>query len=129
MVMRTVDRLVPWIVGALVATVGIGAVYGAVQQGDRSSADDAPQALISQLVSVSGSDTPGAAQSPRVNIAESRMPFYVVYNAYRHLLITMRIALRRMHFGELVHTEHLDDALDPSHLALLDELIARAAAG
>lgn len=81
MVMRTVDRLVPWIVGALVATVAIGAVYGAVQQGDRSSADDAPQALISQLASVAGSDTPGAAQSPRVNVAESRMPFYVIYNA------------------------------------------------
>ena len=53
--------------------------------------------------------------------------FYVVYNAYRHLLITLRIALRRMHFGELVHTEHLDDALDPSHLELLEELMATGA--
>ena len=53
--------------------------------------------------------------------------FYTVYNAFRHLLITLRIALRRMRFGELVHTEHLDDALDPSHLALLDELMAGGA--
>jgi aminoglycoside phosphotransferase (APT) family kinase protein len=52
--------------------------------------------------------------------------FYTVYNAYRHLLITLRIALRRMRFGELVRTEHLDDAVDPSHLQLLDELMAGA---
>ena len=54
------------------------------------------------------------------------MGFYVVYNAFRHLLITIRLNLRRMHFGELVHTEELDGSIDPSHVALIDELIAAA---
>jgi hypothetical protein len=80
MVMRTVDRLVPWIVGALVATTAIAAVYGAVQQAGRSSADDAPQALISQLAA-RGSDTPGPVPSPHVDLTQSRMPFFLVYAA------------------------------------------------
>ena len=85
-------------------------------------------------------ELPGLADLGRLDVLAARyeaatgyaprdLGFHVVYNAYRHLLITMRIALRRMHFGELVHTEHLDDALDPSHLALLDELMARGADG
>lgn len=80
MARNMLDRLVPWIVGALVTTIAIAAVYGAVQQSGRSSADDAPQALISQLASVVGRDTPGTMPSPRVDVAESRMPFYVVYD-------------------------------------------------
>ena len=54
------------------------------------------------------------------------MGFYVVYNAFRHLLITIRLNLRRMHFGELVHTEELDGSIDQSHVDLIDELIAAA---
>ncbi|WP_431218837.1 hypothetical protein [Leifsonia xyli] len=79
MAMKAFDRLVPWIVGALVTTVAIAAVYGATQQNNRASADDAPQALISQLVSGEGRDTPATLPSPRVELTGSRMPFYVVY--------------------------------------------------
>ena len=57
------------------------------------------------------------------------MGFYVVYNAFRHLLITIRLNLRRMHFGELVHTEELDGSIDQSHVDLIDELIAAAGGG
>jgi hypothetical protein len=80
MVVKLVDRLVPWVVGALVVTVASGAVYGALQQGDRSSADDAPRALVSQLVADSRGDSPGALPSPRVDLASSLMPFYVIYD-------------------------------------------------
>lgn len=78
--MKSVDRLVPWVVGAFIATVAIGAVYGATQQENRSSADDAPRALVSQLVSVARGDSPGALPSPRVDLSTSLMPFYVVYD-------------------------------------------------
>ena len=52
--------------------------------------------------------------------------FYLVHNALRHLLITMRINLRRMHFGELVHAEELDATIDDSHRHLLERLMADA---
>ncbi len=78
--MKAVDRLVPWIVGAVAITVALAATYGAVQQGNRSSADDAPRALLSQLASSAGTDTPGAVPSPRVDVAQSLMPFYLIFN-------------------------------------------------
>ncbi len=43
------------------------------------------------------------------------------YSAMRHLLITLRINLRRMHFGELVHTEDLDSTID--HVDLIEDLL------
>lgn len=51
------------------------------------------------------------------------MGFFLVYSALRHLLITLRINLRRMHFGELIHTEDLDATID--HVELLDDLMSR----
>ena len=49
------------------------------------------------------------------------LDFYAAYSAMRHLLITLRINLRRMHFGELVHTDDLDATID--HVDLLDRLL------
>ena len=51
------------------------------------------------------------------------LDFYTVYTALRHLLITMRINLRRMHFGELVHVDDLDATID--HADLIEGLLSR----
>lgn len=79
--MKAVDRLAPWIVGAVAITVALAATYGAIQQENRSSADDAPRALLSQLASSSGTDTPGAVPSPRVDVAQSLLPFYLIFRS------------------------------------------------
>jgi len=78
---KALDRLIPWVVGALVATIALAAIYGAIQQNNRASADDAPGAVISELVSAGGKDTPGSLPAPRVELIESRMTFYLVYTS------------------------------------------------
>jgi aminoglycoside phosphotransferase (APT) family kinase protein len=65
-----------------------------------------------------------SAYEVETGYAPRDMGFFVVYSALRHLLITLRINLRRMHFGELVHTRDLDATID--HVELLDDLMSRS---
>jgi hypothetical protein len=71
------DRLVPWIVGAIVLTVSLSAVYFTAQQLDRRGADEQPQRLASQLASV---DLGAEAATERVDLGSSDAIFYIVYD-------------------------------------------------
>jgi hypothetical protein len=75
--MKRIDRLVPWLVGGFVLTVLIAGMYLTAQNIERSGADDAGQRLASQIAS---SPDP-AADVPRVDLAESLAPFFVIYDA------------------------------------------------
>lgn len=77
--MTLMSRLVPWVVGAVVLTIAIAAVYLTAQQLDRQSADEQPLRLASQLASLD--EIPDAAPADRVDLASSRALFYVVYDA------------------------------------------------
>jgi hypothetical protein len=78
--MRVIDRLVPWLIGAFVLTVALAGVYGGLQQLNRSSADDAGERLVSQIVSAGQTNGSGG----RVDLATSLQPFYVVYDRSAH---------------------------------------------
>jgi hypothetical protein len=74
--MKRIDRLVPWLVGAFVLSALIAGMYLTAQNIERSGADDAGQRLASQVAS---SQDP-AADVPRVDLAKSLAPFFVVYD-------------------------------------------------
>jgi hypothetical protein len=74
--MKRIDRLVPWIVGAFVLTAVIAGMYLTAQNIERSGADDAGQRLASQVAS----STDSTADVPRVDLAQSLAPFFVIYD-------------------------------------------------
>jgi hypothetical protein len=74
--MKRIDRLVPWIVGAFVLSALIAGMYLAAHNIERSGADDAGQRLASQVAS---SQDP-SVDAPRVDLAESLAPFFVIYD-------------------------------------------------
>lgn len=77
--MTILNRVVPWLVGALVLTITLAAVYLTAQQLDRQGADEQPQRLASQLASLD--EIPDAAAADRVDLASSQAVFYIVYDA------------------------------------------------
>jgi hypothetical protein len=74
--MKRIDRLVPWLVGAFVLTTLIAGMYLTAQHIERSGADDAGQRLASQVASSTGT----TADVPRVDLAQSLAPFFVIYD-------------------------------------------------
>lgn len=79
--MRTIDRLLVWLIALFVWTAAIAALYGAMQHLNRSLADDAPRALASSVMSSAAADGGGMPHEPPVDIALSREPFFIVYSA------------------------------------------------
>ncbi len=77
--MRTLDRLIPWLIGAFVATVALAAVYGGLQQLNRSAADDAGLRISTEAASTG--TIPPAGVADRVDLATSLMPFVIEYGA------------------------------------------------
>jgi hypothetical protein len=77
--MTVMQRLVPWIVGGIVLSIALAAVYLTAQQLDRGGADDEPQRLATQLASLG--DIPSPSPADRVELASSQAVFYVVYDA------------------------------------------------
>jgi hypothetical protein len=70
-------RIVPWIVGVIVLSVALGALYLVAQQIERQGANDSPQRLATQIASdLNSADLPKA----RVDLASSLAGFYVVYD-------------------------------------------------
>jgi hypothetical protein len=69
------NRILPWIVGALVLTLAFGAIYVVAQQVERMGANDEGQRLASQV-----SPTASTDQGERVDLATSLAPFYVVFD-------------------------------------------------
>ena len=80
--MGRTDRLAPWLIGAAVLSVSIGAVYLVAQQIERLGADDAGTRLGSEIAS----DIPGARADiesrPAVDLANNLQPFFVVYDQF-----------------------------------------------
>ena len=73
-----IRRIVPWIVGALVLTITLAAVYLTVQQLDRQGADEQPERLATQLAILH--DLPEPEAQDLVDLAGSEALFYVVYD-------------------------------------------------
>lgn len=69
------NRILPWIVGALVLTLTFGAIYVVAQQVERMGANDAGQRLASQI-----DPTASASRGEQVDLATSLAPFYVVFD-------------------------------------------------
>src|SRR4051794_39929986 len=76
--MRTLDRLIPWFIGAFAVTVAIAAVYLGLQQLNRSAADDAGERLSTEVASVAALPH-SALAADRVDLAKSLAPFFIEY--------------------------------------------------
>ncbi|MCU1416784.1 MAG: hypothetical protein JWP32_958 [Schumannella sp.] len=76
--MSVIQRIVPWIVGAVVLTITLASVYVTAQQLDRQGADEQPQRLASQIVLLHDLPEPEAADL--VDLGGSEALFYVVYD-------------------------------------------------
>jgi hypothetical protein len=73
------QRLVPWLVGAVVLTITVATLFLTVQQIDRQSSDDQPQRLATQLAILHDLPEPGAADL--VDLGGSDALFWVAYDA------------------------------------------------
>jgi hypothetical protein len=71
----------PWIIGAIVLSVTLGALYAVAQQIERQGANDNPQRLATQVASDLASENLPVA---RVDLASSFAVFYVVYDRHGH---------------------------------------------
>ncbi|MEP6478375.1 MAG: hypothetical protein ABJB03_03205 [Rhodoglobus sp.] len=79
--MKLINRLAPWVVGALVLTITMAALYLATQRTERMGADDAGDRLASQVASQLDSGGTASTGAPdRVDLATSLAPFWILYD-------------------------------------------------
>lgn len=78
--MKTLDRLVVWMVGAFVLTAAFAAIFVTGQQIERQGADDAGTRLATEVASSLQNGT-DAGPSPHEDLGTSLEPFYVVYDS------------------------------------------------
>jgi hypothetical protein len=79
-IVAVLNRIIPWIVGAIVLTIAFAAIYVVAQQLDRQGADEAPARLASQVAAqLDDGVLAEVDDADRVDLERSLAPFYVVY--------------------------------------------------
>ena len=81
--MKTLDRLVVWMVGAFVLTAAFAAIFVTGQQLERMGADDAGQRLAAEVAS-SLPDGSESGPTTHEDLGSSLQPFFVVYDSSGH---------------------------------------------
>ncbi|MFF1634556.1 hypothetical protein [Leifsonia sp. NPDC058248] len=78
--MKTLDRLIVWMVGAFVLTAAFAAIFVTAQQIERQGADDAGTRLAAEVAaSLQGGGEPRV--STHEDLGSSLEPFYIVYDS------------------------------------------------